>query len=107
MIPEGLGVRVHRYKLNPLQTGVDHAVHGVGPPPPMPTTSMTATPVECSRCGSNVLHQVADAGDLLHLVAGAGPDPDSKGDASRLRQGLGEDPQAPGKVLSPNVRIGH
>ena len=29
---EGLGVRVYRYELNPLQTGVDHAVHGVGPP---------------------------------------------------------------------------
>src|SRR5215203_2555236 len=25
-------IRVYRYELNPLQTGVDHAVHGVGPP---------------------------------------------------------------------------
>ena len=29
---ESLGIRVYRYELNPLQTGVDHAVHGVGPP---------------------------------------------------------------------------
>jgi hypothetical protein len=29
---ESLGIRVYRYELNPLQTGVDHAIHGVGPP---------------------------------------------------------------------------
>ena len=55
----------------------------------------------------HVLHQVADARDLVLLVARAGPDPDSQRDARGLRQGLGEDPQAPGKVLPPYVGIGH
>src|ERR687897_192222 len=29
---ESLGIRVYRYELNPRQTGVEHAVHGVGSP---------------------------------------------------------------------------
>src|SRR3712207_7599734 len=33
----------------------------------------------------HVLHQVVDTGDLVHLVAGAGPDPEPQSDARRLR----------------------
>ena len=55
----------------------------------------------------HVLHQVADPGDLIHLVARAGPDPEPQRDARRLGEGLGEDPEAPGKILPPYVLIGH
>src|SRR5215212_7299412 len=55
----------------------------------------------------HVLHQVADPGELLRLVAGAGPDPEPQRDARRLGEGLREDPESPRKYLQPNVRVGH
>jgi hypothetical protein len=54
-----------------------------------------------------VFHQVADAGDLVHLVTGAGPDPEPQGDAGSLGEGLGEDPETPRKFFPPYVRVGH
>jgi hypothetical protein len=55
----------------------------------------------------HVLHEVGDAGHLVPLVAGAGPDPDTKGDARRLREGLGEDPESPRKLAPPDVVVRH
>src|SRR3712207_1414413 len=53
----------------------------------------------------HMLHQVGNTRDLVPLVAATGPDPDAQRDARRLLEGLGEDPQAPRKVLLRDVGI--
>ena len=54
------------------------------------------------RCAfeEHVLHQVADTGYLLLLIAAAGTDPNSKSHARSLFQRLGEDPQTSREVAS-------
>jgi hypothetical protein len=46
-------------------------------------------------------------GDLVHLVAGAGPDPEPQRDARGLGERLAEDPEAARENLPPYVRVGH
>jgi hypothetical protein len=55
----------------------------------------------------HVLHQMTYTGDLVHLVAGAGPDPEPQRDARGLGERLAEDPEAARENLPPYVRVGH